>query len=318
MAMRRLRVTKRPVTTPPDPLIHGVLPVDKPAGPTSHDVVALARRALRTRRIGHTGTLDPFATGLLLLCVGHATRIAEYLSGMDKRYSATVRLGVATDTDDHTGTVTAEADTSAVTAALVEQALARFRGAVLQTPPQYSAKKRDGERAYTAARQGRVVSFEPVPVHIHELTLVSLEPPVVGLEVLCSSGTYIRSIARDLGSALGVGGHLTALRRTAIGPHSVATALSLDRLAVPGAVEAALLPVIAALPHLPRIDLDDDTAAAVGHGRRVRLADAGLPAPEAGPDSTAAPHPVLMTAGGALLGIAELRAGVLHPRKVFT
>jgi tRNA pseudouridine(55) synthase len=163
MALRRPRGTTRPVTTPPDPLIHGVLPVDKPAGPTSHDVVALARRALRTRRIGHTGTLDPFATGLLLLCVGHATRIAEYLSGMDKRYSATVRLGVATDTDDSTGTVTARADTSAITTTLVEQALAPFRGAVLQTPPQYSAKKRGGERAYTAARQGRAVSWSRCP-----------------------------------------------------------------------------------------------------------------------------------------------------------
>jgi tRNA pseudouridine55 synthase len=311
------RGTTRPVTTPPDPLIHGVLPVDKPAGPTSHDVVALARRALHTRRIGHTGTLDPFATGLLLLCVGHATRIAEYLSGMDKRYSATVRLGAATDTDDSTGTVTARADTSAITATLVEQALAPFRGAVLQMPPQYSAKKRGGERAYTAARQGRAVSLEPVPIHIHELALVSLELPVVELDVLCSSGTYIRSIARDLGSALGVGGHLTALRRTAIGPHSVAAALSLDRLSVLDAVHEALLPVMSALPHLPRMDLDDDTAAAVGHGRRVRLADAGLVAPEAGADNAATPQPVLMTAGGALLGVGELRAGVLHPRKVF-
>jgi tRNA pseudouridine55 synthase len=319
----------RPVATLPEPAADGVLPVDKPAGPTSHDVVALARRALRTRRIGHTGTLDPFATGLLLLCVGQATRIAEYLSGMDKRYRATVRLGVTTDTDDDTGGVTAVADTAAVTRHGVEQALAPLRGAVLQTPPQYSAKKRDGERAYTAARQGRTVVLDPVAVHVHELTIVAFDPPRVELEVLCSSGTYIRAIARDLGAALGVGGHLTALRRTAIGPHTVDGALPLESLADEAAVQAALLPAIHALPHLPRIELGDEAAASVRHGRRVRV-DAGAgaaPRADAGAHAEAhagahaeahgGPRIVVMACGGALLGIGEVVDGVLHPRKVF-
>jgi tRNA pseudouridine55 synthase len=306
------------VTTSPEPAIHGVLPVDKPAGPTSHDVVALARRALHTRRIGHTGTLDPFATGLLLLCVGHATRIAEYLSGMDKRYRAMVRLGIATDTDDHTGVVTAEADASAVTLSAVESALAPLRGAVLQTPPQYSAKKRAGERAYTAARQGREVVLSPVPVLVHELTILSFEPPFVELEVLCSSGTYIRSIARDLGVALGVGGHLTALRRMAIGPHAVTAALPVDRLAETGAAQRALLPIMAALPHLPRVDLDVETVAAVRHGRRVRLGNADIAsAGEVGNEGQADQHIVVMAAGDTMVGIGAVTAGVLHPRKVF-
>jgi tRNA U55 pseudouridine synthase TruB len=159
MALRRPRGTKRPVTTSPDPLIHGVLPVDKPAGPTSHDVVALARRALRTRRIGHTGTLDPFATGLLLLCVGHATRIAEYLSGHGQAIQC---HGAAGCRDGHGRQYRNDhgpSGQSAITYGARGTALAPLRGAVLQTPPQYSAKKRDGERAYTAARQGREVSL---------------------------------------------------------------------------------------------------------------------------------------------------------------
>lgn len=281
----------------------GVLPVDKPVGPTSHDVVDLARRALRLRRIGHTGTLDPFASGLLLLCTGRATRIAEYLTGMDKRYLATVRLGAVTDTDDLTGIVTAEADASRMTRDAVERALTRLRGEVLQTPPQYSAKKLGGERAYTAARQGRALELAPVRITIHELKLTAFRPPELELDLTCSSGTYIRAVARDLGAALGVGAHLTQLRRTAIGPHTVTGALAPESLADPERVAAALMPLRTALGHLPAVELDEIQCADICHGRAIPCAE---------PDA-----PVLVLAAGMeVIGIGERQAGMVRPRKV--
>lgn len=283
----------------------GVLPVDKPVGPTSHDVIDLARRALRQRRIGHTGTLDPFASGLLLLCVGRATRIAEYLSGLDKRYHATVRLGVRTDTDDHTGAVIASSDLRGVARAAVEEALGRLRGDVMQTPPQYSAKKRGGERAYAAARQGRAVELAPVPVRISELTLTAFEPPELELELACSSGTYVRAVARDLGSALGVGAHLIGLRRTAVGPHGIAGALTPDALADPVRVAATMMSIRAALVHLPAHELDDGEAGAIRHGRAI-------PAAADLPDAPV----VLLCAGPDVVAIGERAAGVVRPRKV--
>lgn len=289
----------------PDVTAQGVLPVDKPVGPTSHDVVDLARRALQVRRIGHTGTLDPFASGLLLLCVGSATRAAEYLSGMDKRYHATVRLGVTTDTDDHTGAVVASADAHGVMRADVEAALVRLRGDVLQTPPRYSAKKRGGERAYAAARQGRVLELEPVRVRIGELTLTAFEPPDLELKLVCSSGTYVRAVARDLGAALGVGAHLTGLRRTGVGAHDVAVALPLDALSDPARVAAATMPLRAALSHLPAQELDEDEAGAIRHGRAIRAAvDAG--------DAAV----VLLCIGPDVIAIGERSAGMVRPRKV--
>lgn len=247
----------------------GVLPIDKPIGPTSHDAVAIARRALRTRRIGHTGTLDPFASGLLLLCVGSATRIAEYVTALDKRYTATVRLGASTDTDDHTGAVISRKDASAVTRAQVEAALEPQRGEIMQVPPAYSAKKRGGERAHMAARQGRALVLEAVPVRISELNITRFDGPEVELDVVCSSGTYIRAIARDLGAALGVGGHLTALRRTAIGVHRVDAAIPLESLTHDAAVHSGMIPPLDALAGMPRVDLPEDDVAHVLHGRAV-------------------------------------------------
>jgi tRNA pseudouridine55 synthase len=285
--------------------LEGVLRVDKAPGPTSHDIVARSRRALGTRRVGHTGTLDPFASGLLILCVGRATRIAEYLTGLDKRYEATIMLGIATDTDDHTGAVVAQADVSGIEQGTVEHALSVLRGRVAQVPPQYSAKKRGGERAYAAARAGRPLELEAVQVSIHRLEITSFHPPLVGLDVHCSSGTYIRAIARDLGAALGVGAHLSALRRTAVGAHGLAGALTLEELAEPGRARTALEPVLGALAHLPQQPLDDAAAADIRHGRRIRLADDPPDAPV-----------VAITAGGALLGIGERSGGVLRPRKV--
>lgn len=282
-----------------------VLPVDKPTGPTSHDVVAAARRSLGVRKIGHSGTLDPFASGLLLLCVGRATRLAEYLSGLDKRYEATARLGVATDTLDLDGEVIASAEASHVEKASVVDALAAFRGEIDQRPPQFSAKKVDGVRMHERARRGERVELPPCRVTVHQIDLLAFDPPEVRFAVHCSSGTYIRAIARDLGEALGVGAHLTALRRTAIGRVEVGDAVSLPALDVADAVAAARIAPLEALAHLPRVEVDEADAARLAHGQRLEVGDeapAGL---------------VAVSHIGALLAVGEVVGGRLAPRKVF-
>jgi tRNA pseudouridine55 synthase len=285
--------------------LDGVLPVDKPAGPTSHDVVARARRALHTRRIGHTGTLDPFATGLLLLCIGRATRLAEYLTGQPKTYEATVRLGTVTETDDATGAVSATSDGwRALMPAHIEEALASHTGRLLQRPPAYSAKKVDGERSYRLARRGDAPVLPPVEVEVFALDLVGSALPDVDIRVTVSAGTYIRAIARDVGEALGVGAHLVRLRRTAVGDHRVDGALSLEGLDDADTVAAALLTPLEALAHLPHIGLAPEQATSIRHGRRV-------PAPP-GVDGR-----VVLAHAGSLVAIAEATEGVLRPRKVF-
>jgi len=289
-----------------------VLPVDKPAGPTSHDVVAAARRALGTRKIGHTGTLDPFASGLLLLCVGRATRLAEYLSALDKRYEATAKLGVETDTLDLEGEAVSEAaDISHLTGEAIADALAGFTGELDQVPPQFSAKKVDGEAMHRRARRGEHVDLPPARVCVHEMEPMEVALPAVRFAVRCSSGTYIRALARDLGSALGVGAHLTALRRTAVGRFDVADAVPLDRLDDPGAVAAARIDPVAALAHLRGVAVDDGDAERLRHGQRLRIEPAVEGAPTGATERVAVAH------GGALLAIAELDDGVLRPRKVF-
>jgi tRNA pseudouridine55 synthase len=284
----------------------GVLPFDKPVGPTSHDIVAAARRGLHTRRVGHTGTLDPFASGLMLLCIGRATRIAEYLSGTDKTYSATVRLGVATDTDDHTGTVTGSAESGHVDHTAVEAALDRLRGSIMQVPPAYSAKKLGGERAYSAARAGRLLTLQAVPVRVHELTIVAFEPPDLRLHVRCSTGTYIRAIARDIGADLGVGAHLIALRRTAVGNISVDSALQAGDLGSSAAVLQRLLSPARAIDVLRVMPLRDITADEVGSIRHGGAVPA--PAELAGT--------VALVNNGELIAIAEAGGGAVRPRKV--
>lgn len=286
----------------------GVLPVDKPAGPTSHDVVAMARRALGIRRIGHTGTLDPFATGLLLLCIDRATRLSEYLTGLDKVYEATARLGVATDTLDGTGTVTAETEAwqelaePEIRAAWLEQT-----GRRIQAPPSYSAKKVDGRRAYERARAGEAVAPDPVEVVIHSMEVLAVDGPDVRFRMRCSSGTYVRAVARDAGDTLGVGAHLTSLRRTGIGGFTMGMALPVDRLDDRGAVAAALISPLEALAHLPKIDLDDDEVEKVGHGQALSAGDRAI-----GSDV------VVLAAGGRLVAVAERDGASLRPRKVFT
>jgi tRNA pseudouridine55 synthase len=284
--------------------LSGILPVDKPAGPTSHDVVAAARRALREKRIGHTGTLDPFATGLLLLCLGPATRLAEYLTARPKTYAATMRLGIRTDTDDFTGEPLEVNDGWAqLDEAAIRSALATQMGELDQVPPRYSAKKVLGERAYAAARRGEPVHRDPVPVTVHDLSVVEVDLPEITFQVTCSAGTYIRAIARDVGDALGVGGHLTALRRLRIGEHDVAGALSVDDLEYPDRVKDALITPLDAVSHLPVVHVDEATAARVRHGNAfTAVAPEGL---------------VSVVAGdGALLAIGRSSEGRVQPRKV--
>lgn len=284
----------------------GILPVDKPAGPSSHDMVVVARRALGERRIGHTGTLDPFATGLLLLCTGTATRLAEYLVGLEKEYEATARLGVATDTLDHTGEVTGESeawsrlDETTIRAAFEDQA-----GALLQTPPAYSAKKIAGRKAYELARAGEMVTPDAVQVIIHSLDVLAVDGADVRFRMRCSSGTYVRAVARDAGEALGVGAHLTALRRTAVGRFHVDQALPPEALDDRDAVEAALVTPLAAVAHMPTVELSADDHTRIGHGQRLAAenAPAGL---------------LALVYDGELVAIAEGDDGVIRPRKVFT
>ena len=297
--------TLSPVPSP----VNGVLPVDKPAGPTSHDAVAAVRRALRTRQVGHTGTLDPFASGLLLVCVGPATRLAEYLTGLPKTYVATMRLGEAMDTDDLTGEIVSSSDAwRDLDPADIEAALMKQVGTIRQIPPMYSAKKVDGERMYAAARRGETVERKAATVTIYSIRVLSVDLPDVEFEVECGAGTYIRAIARDAGEALGVGGHLRALRRTRVGSHSVDGAVPLGQLGDEARVRAAMLSPLAAVSHLPRVAVDERGAAALSHGRAVPVADDAVPEGE----------PVaLASAEGALLAIGERFGGEVRPRKVF-
>ncbi len=293
--------------TEADGALTGVLPVDKPEGPTSHDIVARARRALGTRRIGHTGTLDPFASGLLLLCLGRATRIAEYLTGLDKTYQARARLGAVTDTDDRTGAVLAVSDAwRALDAARVEEALQALAGPQLQVPPAYSAKKVEGERMYRRARRGEEVELPPVPVQVRRIEVLGLELPDVDFEVECSSGTYIRALARDLGERLGTGAHLVALRRTRIGAVDVGVAVPAERLDDPEAVRGAWLSPADALAHLPRVEVNAGQAGELAHG-----------GPIFAPEELPADTPIAVAEAGDLVAIAECVAGMLRPRKVF-
>jgi tRNA pseudouridine55 synthase len=289
-----------------------VLAVDKPEGPTSHDVVAMARRALGTRKVGHTGTLDPFASGLLLLCVGGATRLSQYLTGMRKSYEANVRLGIATDTHDHLGEPVGEPmSVSGVDESAVRNALQSFVGPLEQVPPQFSAKKVDGEAMHRKARRGQRVELPPVSVHVYEASLVSWVAPDAVISVSCSTGTYIRAIARDLGEALGVGAHLTALRRVSVGAFDVGSAVSLDGLGDADRVARATLSPVEAMGHLRAVILEAPEVERIRHGQRVRVED---PAEE---DGRAASEVVTVQCGVDLVAIADLVDGVLRPRKVF-
>jgi tRNA pseudouridine55 synthase len=255
----------------------GILLVDKPGGLTSHDVVARARRVLSVRRVGHAGTLDPMATGLLLLGVGSATRLLGHLAGHDKTYEATVRLGQATVTDDREGEVVATTPAGHLSDDDVRAALAGQTGPLLQVPSSVSAVKVAGRRSYDRVRAGEEVELAPRAVTVHALEVHRIArpgPDLVDVEVTvrCSAGTYVRAIARDAGAALGVGGHLTALRRTASGPFGVRDAAPVEQAAAAlaaGGGTGVLAVTDAATAVFPRRDLSDAETTALGHGQRV-------------------------------------------------
>lgn len=275
----------------------GLLLVDKPGGITSHDVVGRARRALGTRKVGHAGTLDPMATGLLVVGVDAATRLLTYVVGLDKTYEATIRLGEATATDDADGELTAQTDAASLTARQIEAALPPLRGVISQVPSTFSAIKVDGRRAYDLARAGEDVQLKAREVTVSRLDVVAerRQGAVVDLDVVvdCSSGTYIRALARDLGSALGVGGHLTALRRTRIGPFSVSDAVRLDDIDR----DRLRLSAAAAAEVLGRFDVTVEEARDLRHGKRLSGAAERLPS-----SPIAAVDP-----DGVLVGIVERR-----------
>ena len=246
----------------------GLVVVDKPAGITSHDVVSRVRRLAGTRKVGHAGTLDPMATGVLVLGVNRATRLLGHLMRTEKAYDATILLGVATTTDDAEGEVVSTASTAQLTDQDVRVALTGFVGDIEQVPTMVSAIKVDGKRAYQRVRDGEDVQLAARPVTIQEIVVTRLALPEVDVSVRCSSGTYIRAIARDLGAALGVGGHLTALRRTAVGAFDLAVARTLDELAE----EFTMVPIAtAARATFPSWDLDEEQTADVRVGRRLAI-----------------------------------------------
>jgi tRNA pseudouridine55 synthase len=278
--------------------VDGVVLVDKLKGMTSHDVVAVARRALGTRRVGHTGTLDPFATGLLVLLVGHATRLRPYVEGEPKVYEATIRFGVETDTDDATGAPIRDAPLP--TAARITSAISQLTGSIDQVPPAYSAKQVAGVRAYAAARRGDPLVLRPATVVVHRWDVGEQRGPDLDVTLTCGGGTYVRSLARDLGVLAGSAAHLVALRRVRSGHFDVSDAASVEQLRGGG---AALRPARAAVPGLPAEQLSDLDARRVTHGQSV-------------PASAAGPRAALVAGDGGLLAIADRDGDRWRPRLV--
>jgi tRNA pseudouridine55 synthase len=306
--------------------LHGALLVDKPCGPTSHDIVAVARRALKTPGIGHTGTLDPLATGLLVLLVGHATRLSQFLVTDEKEYLADVRLGVATPTYDAAslsdGVRWPMTDGRWPTDAELETVLAGFRGSFLQMPPPFSAKKVAGVRAYEAARKNQPVDLKPASVTVRELQVLDTSDighrtsdiehgGLVRLRVAASSGFYVRSLAHDIGQRLGCGAHLEALRRTRAGRFSLADALTLDAIEAAGtAVEPRLIGLNALLADMAAVTLTDEGARRAGNGNTLAPVHLAAPLDGGAEDGNVR----LLDPSGRLLSVAQRRPdGLLHP-----
>jgi tRNA pseudouridine55 synthase len=261
-------------------LINGFVVIDKPAGITSHDVVSRVRRILGTRKVGHTGTLDPFATGVLPIAVNDGTKAIPFLDEGLKCYEAVMQLGVATDTLDMTGTVLQTADWQLVTQESLESVLKQFTGQLSQTPPMYSAIKRDGQPLYKLARQGVEVERAARQITIHSLELLLFAPPFVTIRVICSRGTYIRSLADDMGKVLGCGGALKELRRTASGPFQIGAVISLEQLedvSRSGMLKSLIVTPCAALAHLPEIPLKESGVRHIGFGRSPEWHDTEEP-----------------------------------------
>ncbi len=279
----------------------GLLVVDKPSGWTSHDVVARGRRLAGTRKVGHAGTLDPMATGVLLLGIGRATRLLGHLALTDKSYDATVRLGATTVTDDAEGEVVDTQDASAVTAESLAAAMATLTGELLQVPSSVSAIKVDGVRSYARVRAGESVELRARPVTVSRFELLGRRGDDLDVTVECTTGTYVRALARDLGAALGVGAHLTALRRTRVGPFDLGQARTLEQLGK----ELVVVPLDDAVAAaFPRRELDDDETAALSYGRP--LGPSGLP----GVAGAFSPE-------GRCIALLEDRDGAARPTVVF-
>jgi tRNA pseudouridine55 synthase len=299
----------------------GVLVVDKPSGPTSFDVVRRIRRAAGLRRVGHGGTLDPLASGVLPICLGEGTKLAQFLLDADKEYDVTICLGIETDTYDAAGAVTAQTDASGVDEARVRAALPAFTGRLEQTPPVYSALKLNGRPLYAYARAGQVVEIAPRPVTIHEIELLRWKgPQAVSLRLRCSKGTYVRSLAFDLGRALGTGAHVAALRRTRSGPFTLAEARPLDDVlaALTAGVtgpELAVVPLENALGHLPRCSVDAEGERTLVQGRRLPWAALRGAPPDLPPEGE---RVCVLRTDGRLLSVAVRRADdSVHTLRIF-
>ena len=285
--------------------MHGFINIDKPLGITSHDVVSRLRRITRIKRIGHAGTLDPAASGVLVVAIGQATRLIEYVQDdTRKRYQALITLGSATDSDDATGTVIAESAVPALTQSTIESVLSRFTGAIMQVPPKVSALHVDGQRMYDLARQGIAPDLPARPVTVYGITLLNWNTQSIHIDVECGKGTYIRSLARDIGILLGTHAHLGALRRTMVGAFAVADALPLDSLTIEQ-VQANLVSPLQAINHLEQLVINDEQVRRVRNGLPLTTLD------------TIDDEVALCDAQKHLVAIARRTNGQIAPHKVF-
>ena len=305
---------------------HGILVVDKPTGMTSHDVVGQIRKIYQTKRVGHTGTLDPDASGVLVLCLGQATRLAEYLSAAHKHYVTEVVLGVETDTQDASGQTTATCDASHLTQADVEGVLPRFRGTIQQIPPMVSALHHQGKRLYELARAGVTVERAARQIQIEYLEMTEFiagEHPAVQLEVTCSTGTYIRTLAADIGAALGVGGMMRRLRRTWVGTSEASafrlleahTLESLQDRKAAGTLRETLLPILMALRDWPQIQLDAAQSTRIRNGQAV-LKEAPGADYASWPDPESAQAVAILNEAGTFFAVGRIAEEKLTPVKV--
>jgi tRNA pseudouridine55 synthase len=291
----------------------GVLNINKPSGMTSHDVVERVRRILHEKRIGHTGTLDPLATGVLVLCVGKATRIAQYLEAGEKEYKAVMRLGVSTDTLDAGGQVVATKSYTPPEKQRIIEVMKGFTGSSMQRPPAYSAVKVAGVPSYRLAREGRAELLKPRPITIFSIELTAFEDPLVSLLVRCSKGVYIRTLCAEIGDVLGMGAHLAGLERTSSGSFSIDRAVTLDQLQAmmtAGTVEQVVTPIDDALAEFPAVPISETETARVMNGNAIScpLSIANITSERVRLHSPA----------GRLLGLARIVAGVLKPDLVFS
>jgi tRNA pseudouridine55 synthase len=287
----------------------GLLIVDKPVGPTSHQVVNVVRRGTGIRKVGHAGTLDPRASGVLILCLGSATRLSEYLSTASKRYQAVIRFGATTRTYDAEGDITRQTG-SAPNRKDIDAILPNFTGEISQVPPPYSAIKVHGTKAYELAREGKEPELEPRNVTIYDLKVTGYKSPDLSVEIECSAGTYIRSLAHDLGEQLSTGAHLAALRRIKAGPFTIEDAVPLPKLEVGFMVdkwERYIVPALEALPEFPIVELSTEDLDQIRFGHRISAA----------PDSSGLARAI--SPGGELVAILEAveEGKFWHPRKVF-